>query len=156
MAFQKIVNNPLGSYPVSVDRAGAPDYEERQNVGLDIGTVSGGIWTPSKVTAANPLPITGTATITPAAITAASPTFATVGVASNLALGPGTYKQITFVITTAANVSLGFDAAAVLNSGVTMIGRGASYTLDGPITLATGVNAIASAAATNLAIQAFT
>lgn len=95
-------------------------------------------------------------TTTPAAVTAASPTFATVGVASNLALGPGTYKQITFVITTAANVSLGFDAAAVLNSGVTMIGRGASYTLDGPITLATGVNAIASAAATNLAIQAFT
>lgn len=104
-------------------------------------------------TSGNPVNL---AALTPAAKTPAAPTAATVGVASGLALGPGTYREITFVITTAANVSLGFDSTAVLNSGVTMIGRGASYTLEGPITLATGVNAIASAAATNLSIQAFT
>lgn len=104
-------------------------------------------------TSGNPVNL---AALTPAAKTPAAPTAATVGVASGLVLSPGTYREITFVITTAANVSLGFDSTAVLNSGVTMIGRGASYTLEGPITLATGVNAIASAAATNLSIQAFT
>lgn len=56
MASQKVVNNPLGSYPVAVDRAA--DATQRQAVGLDFGTVSGDVWTPSRVSTANPLPVT--------------------------------------------------------------------------------------------------
>lgn len=57
---QKVVNNPLGSYPVAVDRANqANGFAERQAVGVDIGEVDvDGVWTPSRVTASNPFPVT--------------------------------------------------------------------------------------------------
>lgn len=157
---QEIANTPLVSYRALCDLIGAG---LRQQIRLNLGAdgVSHAITAGQKamvdsvpvVLASDQTAIS--VTTTSAAKTPAAPTAATVGVVSGLVLNPGTYREITFVITTAANVSLGFDSTAVLNSGVTMIGRGASYTLEGPITLATGVSAIASAA-TNLSIQAFT
>lgn len=156
---QEIANTPLVSYRALCDLIG---NALRQQVRLNLGAdgVSHAI-TAGQKTMADSVPVVLASdqpaiSLSPASITASAPTAATVGVASGLALGPGTYKQIIFTITSAANVSLGFDATAVLNSGVTMIGRGGSFVLEGPITLATGVNAIASVAATNLAIQAFT
>lgn len=57
MTSQKVVNNPLGSYPVSIDRTALG--VQRQAVGIDIGPVDGSdIWTPSRVSATNPLPVT--------------------------------------------------------------------------------------------------
>jgi hypothetical protein len=55
---QKVVNNPLGSYPVDVDRDASANT--RQAVGIDFGTVTGGVYTASRVSAANPLPVTAT------------------------------------------------------------------------------------------------
>ena len=55
MTSQKVANNPLGSYPVIVDRNAAG--EERQAVGIDFGTVSGGVLTESKLSTTNPLPV---------------------------------------------------------------------------------------------------
>lgn len=58
MGSQKVVNNPLGSYPVDVDRDASGNT--RQAVGIDFGTVSGGVYTASRVSATNPLPVTAT------------------------------------------------------------------------------------------------
>lgn len=53
--FQKVVNNPLGSYYVSADKA--TNAAVRQAVGIDIGDVdNAGLWTPSRVSLSNPLP----------------------------------------------------------------------------------------------------
>lgn len=52
---QKVDNNLLASYKVAVDKD--TNDIERQLVGLDFGTVDGnGVWTPSRVSASNPLP----------------------------------------------------------------------------------------------------
>ena len=56
MGSQKVVNNPLGSYPVAIDRDAMG--VERQAVGLDIGDVIGDVWTPSRVSGTTPLPVT--------------------------------------------------------------------------------------------------
>lgn len=98
--------------------------------------------------------VTTTATTTAAALTAAAPTAASVGVASAQILASATYKRVELVNTSANTISIGLGSAAVLNSGMTMIGSGSTATIEGPFTHA--VNAIASVAASNLAIQAFT
>lgn len=67
MGSQKVVNNPLGSYPVDVDRDSSANT--RQAVGIDFGTVSGGVYTASRVSATNPLPVTGTLSVSSVAIT---------------------------------------------------------------------------------------
>ena len=61
MTAQKVANNPLGSYPVDVDRQA--DGSTRQAVAIDIGTVAGDEYTPSRVSASNPLPTTLSGTI---------------------------------------------------------------------------------------------
>lgn len=93
-------------------------------------------------------------TSTPATLTAAAPTVSSVGTASGQILASATYKRVELVNTSTSTISIGIGSAAVLNSGMTLIGTGSSATIDGPFTAA--VNAIASAAASNLAIQAFT
>src|SRR5262249_38649622 len=92
---------------------------------------------------------------TKTALTASSPTAATVGVASAQAVASnGSRKGLILVNTSVNRISLGFAAAAVLDSGVTLY-PGGSFNMD-EYSLTTGaVNAIASAASSNLAIQEY-
>lgn len=90
------------------------------------------------------------------ALTASGPTAASVGVASAQAVAAAaTRKGLVLVNTSSAVISLGFGSAAVLASGITL-NPGDSFTMD-EYTFHTGaVNAIASIAASNLAIQEYT
>lgn len=89
-------------------------------------------------------------------LTASAPTASSVGVASAQAVASNANRKgLTLVNTSTASISLGFGATAVLNSGVTIY-PGGSWEMD-VFNFNTGaVNAIASAAASNLAIQEFT
>jgi hypothetical protein len=85
----------------------------------------------------------------------AAPTFASVGIASaSVGLSAGTYQKLMFCNTSSNTISLGFDNTAVANRGI-VLRAGEKFVLDGPISLTT-VNAIATGAGSNLAIQAFT
>lgn len=99
-------------------------------------------------------PIAATTTSTPASLTAAAPTVASVGVASAQILASAPYRRIELINNSSNTISIGIGNAAVLSSGITIIGLGSSATIDGPITAA--INAIASVAASGLAIQAYT
>ena len=92
---------------------------------------------------------------TKTALTPASPTAATVGVASAQAVATNSSRKGLILVNTSANrISLGFGATAVLDSGVTLY-PGGSFSM-GEYDFYTGaVNAIASAASSNLAIQEY-
>lgn len=95
-------------------------------------------------------------TSTKTALVAVAPTAATVGVASAQAQAATATRAGLVLINTSANtISLGFGAAAVLNSGITLY-PGGVYVMDEYTFNAGAVNAIASAAASNLAIQEYT
>lgn len=89
--------------------------------------------------------------------TPSAPTSATVGVASAAAVSAKTNRQYLCLVNTSANwIYLGFGSnAAVVGSGVALAPNGGSYEM----TSGSGnlhdlaINAIASAAASNLAIQ---
>jgi len=106
-------------------------------------------------TAAN-LNVTVTGTVsTKTALTASAPTFATVGVASAQAVAAAaTRKGLILVNTSTATISLGFGSAAVLNSGVTLK-PGYAYNMAEYDFHVGAVNAIASAAASNLSVQQY-
>lgn len=88
-------------------------------------------------------------------LTPASPTFATVGVASAQAVAANANRKGLLLINTSANrISLGFGAAAVLDSGVTLYPGGTFNMAQEDFDLS-AVNAIASAAASNLAVQEY-
>jgi len=92
-----------------------------------------------------------------APLTASSPTFVTVGAASGAAVAANSSRKGLILVNTSANtISLGMaGATAVLNSGPTLL-PGGVYSM-GEFDFSTGaVNAIASAASSNLAIQEFT
>lgn len=93
---------------------------------------------------------------TKTALTASSPTAATVGVASAQAVASNASRRGLVLVNTSNNtISLGIGAAAVLNSGITLL-SGASWTMN-EFTFVTGaINAIASGASSNMAIQEFT
>lgn len=57
---QKIDNNLLGEFKSLTEKTSA--NEKCQTVGIDIGTVSAGVLTPSRISATNPMPVTGTVT----------------------------------------------------------------------------------------------
>ena len=93
-------------------------------------------------------------TISPKACVGAAPTFATVGVASaSTGIAAGTYVKLMFCNTSVNTISLGFNNTAVSNRGI-VLRAGEKFVLDGPVTV-TSVNAIASSAGSNLAIQVF-
>lgn len=102
--------------------------------------------------------VSGTVTVsttTPAALTASSPTFATVGVASASAVASNASRKGLVLTNTSSNtISLGLGATAVLNSGITLTPRGV-WVMDERTFTTAAVNAIASAASSNLAIQEF-
>jgi hypothetical protein len=96
-------------------------------------------------------------TVTKTALTASSPTAASVGVASAQAVATNANRKGLLLTNTHATnrISLGFGAAAVLDSGVTLYPAG-TYWMDEYDFTTGAVNAIASGAATNLAIQEYT
>ena len=89
-------------------------------------------------------------------LTPSSPTAATVGVASAQAVAAAaTRKGLVLTNTSNARISLGFGSAAVLDSGITLY-PGGVFEMDSNTFDVGAVNAIASAAASNLAIQEYT
>lgn len=94
--------------------------------------------------------------ITKTALTASSPTAATVGVTSASAVAANAARKgLVLVNTSANNISLGIGVAAVLNSGITLTPNGA-WTMDDYSFTLGAINAIAAGATSNLAIQEFT
>ena len=128
------------------------DANTNADIQVDIGSGAAGSGTQRVILATDQptLPVTATA----ATLTPAAPTAASVGVASGQILASATYKRVELTNTSTSTISIGIGAAAVLNSGMTLIGTGSAATIEGPFTAA--VHAIASGAASNLAIQAFT
>lgn len=88
-------------------------------------------------------------------LTPSAPTAATVGVTSAQAVAAASTRKGLILTNTSSNyISLGFGSAAVLYSGITLAPYG-TFTMD-EYTFDTGaVNAIASAASSNLAIQEY-
>lgn len=139
------------------------------NTAFSVNAVQSGTWnigtvtTVTTVTAVtaitNALPA-GTNNIgkvTPnSANTASSPTATSVGVATASAVASNVNRKGLVLVNTSSNtISLGFGASAVLNSGITLSPFG-SFTMDAFNFTTATVNAIASAASSNLAIQEFT
>lgn len=89
-------------------------------------------------------------------LTPSSPTFSSVGVASAQAVAANANRKGLVLVNTSdtATISLGFGAAAVLNSGITLA-PGDVYIMDEYTFDLGAVNAIASAASTNLAVQEY-
>jgi len=112
-----------------------------------------GNFTVAQATASN-LNATVTGTVsTKTALTANSPTFATVGVTSAQALASNaSRKGLILINTSTGNISLGFGVAAVLNSGITLYPNG-TFFMDEYMYTTAAVNAIAANASSNLAIQ---
>lgn len=99
----------------------------------------------------------GTWTLTAASLTPAAPTAATVGVTSAAAVAASAGRKQVELLNTSANfISLGFGAnAAVLYSGITMTPYG-YVKIDNAAVAALAINAIASAASSNLGVQSYT
>ena len=94
---------------------------------------------------------------TKTALTASSPTFATVGVASAEAVATNGSRTGLVLINTSANaISFGLGATAVLNSGITLNASGGTWVMDQFNFTTAAVNAIAGGASSNLAVQEFT
>lgn len=114
----------------------------------DVGV--GGIAVDATIVAPLPLPVTTKSDLIPA-----SPTFATVGIVSGLVVAANALRKGLILVNTSANrISLGFGAAAVLDSGATLYPQGA-YNMDEYDFDLGAVNAIASVAGSNLAIQEY-
>lgn len=89
------------------------------------------------------------------ALTPSAPSAAAVGVASaEVVAANASRKGLSLVNTSTARISLGFGAAAVLDSGVTLY-PGGVFDMDQFSFTVGAVNGIASAALSNLAIQEY-
>lgn len=90
------------------------------------------------------------------ALTASSPTFATVGTGSAQAVASNASRKGLILVNTSVNViSVGIGATAVLNSGITLK-PGGSWNMDEYSYSTAVINCIASLGSSNLAIQEFT
>jgi hypothetical protein len=92
--------------------------------------------------------------VTKTALTPSAPAAATVGITSAQAVAANANRKGLVLVNTSANyISLGFGAAAVLYSGITLNPYGGTFVMD-EYTYNTGaVYAIASAATSNLGVQ---
>lgn len=121
--------------------------------GNTIGAVTqSGTWTvqPGNTPNTTPWLVTEKIDLTPA-----SPTAATVGITSaQVVAANAARKGLVLTNTSGARISLGFGASAVLNSGITLY-PGGIFVMDTSLFDTAVVNAIASAAASNLAIQEY-
>jgi phage tail protein X len=106
----------------------------------------------------NSITVDGIVTTTPGTppdLAPSAPTFATVGVASASAVAANAARKgLALVNTSNARISLGFGSAAVLDSGITLFAGDALVMDERSFDLGT-VNAIASAAASNLGVQEY-
>lgn len=103
---------------------------------------------------ATPVPITGTVS-TKTDLTPAAPSAVSVGVASGVAVAANANRRgLKLINTSNATISLGLGNAAVLNSGITLVPYGV-FNMDEYDFDLGAINAIASAAASNLAIQEY-
>jgi|GEM_PF-3106499 len=92
---------------------------------------------------------------TKTALTASAPTASSVGVVSAQVLAANANRKgLHLTNTSIANISLGFGSSAVLNSGITLTPNGVFWMDEDSFNTA-AVNAIASVAASNLAIQEY-
>ena len=90
-------------------------------------------------------------------LTGSSPTAATVGVSSAQAVASNSSRKgLTLVNTSAARISIAFGATAVLDSGITLYPNGGVFMMGEYDYSTAAVNAIASAASSNLAVQEWT
>jgi len=97
-------------------------------------------------------------TSTKIALTASAPANNTAGISSASAVAANANRKGLVIVNTSltAWVYLGLGATAVVGSGVALGPGGGSFTMDEYSFTTAAVNAIASAASTNLAIQEFT
>jgi hypothetical protein len=154
-----------GTTPVSVDATHGLPVTPTSAAGtaFSVGTGNTDAGTQRVVIAtdqpsfANAVPVLQSGTWSVAVKTAATgnaPAAVSVGVVSTPVLAANSNRKGCALVNTSANIiSLAFDgAAAVLNSGATLVPYG-SFSMD-PNDFSTGaINAIASAAASNLAVQ---
>ncbi len=118
------------------------------------GTVTTGGLTDTQLRA-TPVPVSGTIS-SKTTLTPSSPTASTVGVASAQAVAANASRKGLILTNTSINtISLGLAAAAVLNSGITLY-PGGSFSIDEYSFVIGAINAIASAASSNLTVQEFT
>jgi len=86
-----------------------------------------------------------------------APTFVSVGVASGEVLARDvTRRGAIFVNTSANRISFGIGVAAVLDSGITLYPNGGTWMMNEQSFTLEAINAIASGADSNLAVQVFT
>ena len=103
------------------------------------------------------LTATDVVSVAKTALTASAPTAVSVGVTSAEAVAVNTSRKgLILVNTSTAYISLSFSAAAVLYSGITLNPLGGSFSMDEYSYTTAQVRAIASAAASNMAVQEFT
>jgi hypothetical protein len=94
---------------------------------------------------------------TKTALTASAPAAVSVGIASAEAVAINAARKGLLLVNTSANyISIAFGAAAVLYSGITLNPSGGSFWMDEYSFSTAQVRAIASGAASNLAVQEFT
>jgi len=98
---------------------------------------------------------TGSVTVKGLSLTPASPTSATVGATSGQVLAANANRTGLVLVNTSANyISFGINNAAVLYSGITLTPNGV-WEMDSFTFSTAAINAIASVASSNLAIQEF-
>jgi len=102
------------------------------------------------------LGVSGTMTITKVPLTPAAPAAVSVALVSTSVLAAAAGRKGVYLVNTSTGyISLGFGAAAVLWSGITLNPGGGVFWID-EYSLVTGaINAIASVAASNLGVQAY-
>jgi hypothetical protein len=145
------VSNFPATQPVS-GSISISNFPATQPISGTIEAIQSGTWTISNTSFA--VTQSGTWLInTKNALTSNSPSVVSVGVTSAQALAVNSSRKgLILTNTGSANISLGFGVAAVLNSGITLY-PGGTFSMDEYSFTTVAINAIASAASTNLGIQ---
>lgn len=141
--------------PVSVTSAAVTQSTSPWIVagGGTAGSPASGIVTVQGIASMTPVQVT----VNKTALTAASPAAATVGVATAEAVAAAATRKGLILVNTSNNwISIGIGVDAVLYSGITLAPLGGSWQMDEYCFSTAAINAIASAASSNLAIQQFT
>lgn len=127
--------------------------ENDVTIGATVAATQSGTWTMQPGNTANTTPWLFSSRV---ALTASSPTAATVGTSSAQAVASNANRKGLILVNTSANIIyLAFGATAVVGSGLTL-SAGAGFIMDAFCFTTAAVNAIASGASSNLAIQEFT
>jgi hypothetical protein len=136
----------VGGKPVASDNISNYQY---QLLKLTLGTIGAN---DGPVSSTNPMPVTSRGT----SLTASASSAVTVGVASGLALAANISRKGLYLTNTHTTnrISIAFGSTAVLDSGITIFSKQTFWMDEFSFSTAL-INAIASGASTNLAIQEF-